>query len=128
MLSIHGPKRVSAHNGGAVGERKSEDKHEKPVFFDIAFNYVEPPMEKLRRRAGLPALEGEIGTSGVAAKAKVETEEQQQQKLQLGAGVAPNDDEKKNKASAGGGLAGFLGRYLLATREVLGVLCHVRRP
>lgn len=96
-----------AYNGGAVGERKSEDKHEKPVFFDIAFNYVEPPIEQLRKRAGLPALEGEVGTS-VTVKAKVETEEQQQQS---GIAVAPKDEEKKTKTSGAGGLAGFLGSW-----------------
>ncbi|CAE6389915.1 unnamed protein product [Rhizoctonia solani] len=42
-------KRWFAYNGGkAVG-----NQHQKPVFFDIALNYIELPMEKLQEKAGV---------------------------------------------------------------------------
>ena len=62
------------YNGGTVGLSEEQDgnhKHKKPLFFDIAFNYVEPPMDKLRARAGLPPRDDEAAES---VKAKVEKE------------------------------------------------------
>ncbi|CAE6470933.1 unnamed protein product [Rhizoctonia solani] len=42
-------KRWFAYNGG----KKVRNQHEKPVFFDIALNYIELPMEKLQEKAGI---------------------------------------------------------------------------
>ncbi|KAG8733106.1 hypothetical protein FRC11_008681 [Ceratobasidium sp. 423] len=42
-------KRWFAYNGG----KTTGNQHQKPVFFDIALNYVELPMEKLQEKAGI---------------------------------------------------------------------------
>lgn len=39
-----------AYNGGSVS--KDPKEHKKPLFFDIALNYVELPMDRLLERAG----------------------------------------------------------------------------
>lgn len=39
-----------AYNGGSVGDAKKEYK--KPLFFDIALNYVQLDMDRLQERAG----------------------------------------------------------------------------
>lgn len=87
------------YNGGLIGEMGVENgnqKHKKPLFFDIAFNYVEPPMEKLRARGGLPARESE-GTESV--KAKVEEEEEE------------IEGKVEETPTAHGGLSGLLGSW-----------------
>ncbi|GJJ13873.1 hypothetical protein Clacol_008130 [Clathrus columnatus] len=93
------------YNGGVVRERKPEGKHEKPVFFDIAFNYVEPPIERLRKRAGLPPLApgDEVSPVVVAPKAKAELEGQPEK-------IKEKEEEKVNRS---GGLTGFLGSWEL---------------
>ncbi|KAG9025709.1 hypothetical protein FRB95_009849 [Tulasnella sp. JGI-2019a] len=46
-----------AYNGGNVEtDPAAAKKAKKPVFFDVAFNYIEPPMDDLRRRAGKEPL------------------------------------------------------------------------
>ncbi|TFK22066.1 hypothetical protein FA15DRAFT_671954 [Coprinopsis marcescibilis] len=60
-----------AHNGGSVS--KDPKEYKKPLFFDIALNYVELPMDRLLERAGkAPAL--------VAAPAPVQAKQQTQVK------------------------------------------------
>jgi len=76
---------------GGEGEKK-------PVFFDIAFNYVEPPIEQLRLRAGLtPAAARTVDTSPRVTKAKAETEAE--------AAASPASQP------ASRGLGGFLGSW-----------------
>lgn len=41
-----------AFNGGATGSEGSSKAHKKPLFFDIALNYVQLDMERLQERAG----------------------------------------------------------------------------
>lgn len=84
------------YNGGVarLSEEQNENhKHKKPLFFDIAFNYVEPPMDKLRARAGLPPRNDEAGES---IKAKAEKE------------VEPEVEETPAPRK---GLSGFLGSW-----------------
>lgn len=68
-----------AYNGGAAGDERDPSK--KPLFFDIALNYVQLDVDRLQERTGqrkvlsrpaakTPAQEQKIGT----AKAKVEEE------------------------------------------------------
>jgi len=53
-----------AFNGGAASSLP-QDKHKNLMFYDVAFNYVELPMERLQTRAG-----GQAGAkTGVTAKA-----------------------------------------------------------
>lgn len=86
------------YNGGIVGAVKNGDqKHKKPLFFDIAFNYVEPPMDQLRVRAGLPPREEEVGES---VKAKAEKEEEHEETAPVATEPAPR-----------GGLSGLLGSW-----------------
>ncbi|KAI0668695.1 hypothetical protein C8Q78DRAFT_1173491 [Trametes maxima] len=40
-----------AYNGGALGAEASKT-HKKPLFFDIALNYINPDMDRLQERAG----------------------------------------------------------------------------
>ena len=52
-----------AFNGGAATSLP-QDKHRKPMFYDVAFNYVELPMERLQARA-----RGQVGAkAGVTPK------------------------------------------------------------
>ncbi|KAF5377265.1 hypothetical protein D9615_006422 [Tricholomella constricta] len=49
-----------AHNGGAVDpESEHAKKHEKPLFFNIALNYVELDMDRLLMRAGKQPVQAE---------------------------------------------------------------------
>jgi len=68
---------------------------EKPVFFDIAYNYVELPMARLRERAGL-------ATVTEARKGKAEVEEE---------AVAVQTMAPETRAERPGGLTGFLGSW-----------------
>ncbi|KAF8525140.1 hypothetical protein BU17DRAFT_84065 [Hysterangium stoloniferum] len=93
-----------AYNGGVVGEQEPGSKHQKPVFFDIAFNYVQPPMERLRVRAGLPAIVvDEAGATKVNAKVlKAKAEEE----------LEKEEEKEEEKPMMGrGGLSGFLGSW-----------------
>lgn len=95
------------YNGGLVGERKPGSRHEKLVFFDIAFNYVEPPMDDLRKRAGLPALDGDVIPNN-ALKAKAEAE---QPSSRIPAVPEEKQMEENTNTKTSGGLAGFLGSW-----------------
>ncbi|KAF8577853.1 hypothetical protein K439DRAFT_1654959 [Ramaria rubella] len=60
------------YNGGVIGGVSEE--HQKPLFFDIAFNYVEPALEQLRARAGLPPQDDKSGAPAAKTKEAVEEE------------------------------------------------------
>ncbi|KAG8941964.1 hypothetical protein FRC04_003923 [Tulasnella sp. 424] len=98
-----------AFNGGTVSTEaeSGSKKHRKPLFFDIAFNYVESPMERINERAGKAVAErAEKPTT--APKAKVDKEDEDEKK----------DEEEEgrrspvvSKTAAGGGITGFLGGW-----------------
>lgn len=89
-----------AHNGGVVEsseQQQPHQNHKKTLFFDIAFNYVEPPMDKLRSRAGMPPREGAImGGVPSVEKAKVEKE---------------HEEQSEETPAPKGRLTGFLGSW-----------------
>ncbi|KAF8060938.1 hypothetical protein FPV67DRAFT_1673770 [Lyophyllum atratum] len=83
--SLHFKREWFAHNGGAVDpEGEAARRYEKPLFFNIALNYVELDMDRLLVRAG----------KQTAAPAKVEQQQQQQQQK------AVAEKEKKPVAKA----------------------------
>src|SRR5260370_31095152 len=48
---LHTKKEWFAHNGGRIPSLETENvPHRKPLFFDVAFNYIELPMDHLRAR------------------------------------------------------------------------------
>ncbi|CAE6405460.1 unnamed protein product [Rhizoctonia solani] len=57
-------KRWFAYNGG----KASGTQHQKPVFFDIALNYIELPMEKLQGKAGVASKAQPAKTSPAVEK------------------------------------------------------------
>jgi len=92
-----------AYNGGVIEEQAPARKHQKPVFFDIAFNYVEAPMDRLRMRAGLPGIVvDEASAAKVNSKVlKAKAEEE----------VEKGEEKEEEKPMARGGLSGFLGSW-----------------
>ncbi|KIJ45248.1 hypothetical protein M422DRAFT_251428 [Sphaerobolus stellatus SS14] len=70
---------------------------EKAVFFDIAFNYIEAPVERLRVRAGLAKAETVVAESSRKAKAESES--------------AVAEDTAPEETPTRGGLSGFLGSW-----------------
>ncbi|KAH7344439.1 hypothetical protein B0J17DRAFT_635426 [Rhizoctonia solani] len=95
-------KRWFAFNGGkAVG-----NQHQKPVFFDIALNYIELPMEKLQEKAGVAAKAQPAKTSPavekrVLAERKAEPEPEES---------APAAAPQQSQGMLGSLLGGWWGR------------------
>ena len=87
-----------AFNGGAVSAATGH--HKKPLFFDIALNYVELPMDRLLDRAGKQTLPvSEVApTTKTKAEAEVELVEPEPTPSQPG------------KGGLGGLLGGWWGR------------------
>ena len=54
-----------AHNGG---KPQGGVQHQKPLFFDVALNYVELPMERLQEKAGIVPTEQQTKSSPVVEK------------------------------------------------------------
>jgi len=56
---LHTKKEWFAHNGGRVSSLETENvPHRKPLFFDVAFNYVELPMNRLQERSQKTSRKG----------------------------------------------------------------------
>ncbi|CAE6491577.1 unnamed protein product [Rhizoctonia solani] len=95
-------KRWFAYNGGkAVG-----NQHQKPVFFDIALNYIELPMEKLQEKAGVvakvqPAKTSPAVEKRVLAERKAEPEPEE---------LAPAPAPQQSQGMLGSLLGGWWGR------------------
>ena len=92
-----------AHSGGGGGGDGNE-AFTKPLFFDIALNYVQVDVDRLRERAGMeraPRGLSELPASGVERKAKVERERE-----------GRTDSEPQTTTVFGrGGLSGLLGGW-----------------
>lgn len=54
-----------AYNGG---KPQGNTQHQKPLFFDVALNYVELPMERLQEKAGIVPAEQPAKVSPVVEK------------------------------------------------------------
>ncbi|KAG9004606.1 hypothetical protein FRB90_010836, partial [Tulasnella sp. 427] len=99
-----------AYNGGTINTEgdTGPKKYKKPLFFDIAFNYVESPLDRINERAGKVVAErAEKPAAALKAKVdKVEDEDENRDSEEEGrrAPVVP-------KASTGGGITGFLGGW-----------------
>ncbi|KAF7367433.1 Signal recognition particle subunit SRP68 [Mycena sanguinolenta] len=89
-----------AFNGGEVDSTAKSDK--KPLFFDIAVNYVALDMAALRARAGLQPVE----ESQVAAQSIVEKRQAAKEDV-----VVDTADSKPAPAAARGGLSSLLGGW-----------------
>ncbi|KAJ6519230.1 hypothetical protein C8R45DRAFT_15527 [Mycena sanguinolenta] len=89
-----------ALNGGEVDSTAKSDK--KPLFFDIAVNYVALDMAALRARAGLqPVEESQVAAQPVAEKRQAAKEDI----------VVETPDSKPAAAAARGGLSSLLGGW-----------------
>jgi signal recognition particle subunit SRP68 len=88
-----------AFNGGSVEPTPKSDK--KPLFFDIAVNYVALDMGRLRERAGLQPVE----ESQAAAQPVVEKRQAAKEDADV---AAP---EPKAPAASRGGLSSLLGGW-----------------
>jgi signal recognition particle subunit SRP68 len=89
-----------AFNGGSVGATAKSDK--KPLFFDIAVNYVALDMAALRARAGLqPVEESQMAAQPVVEKRQAAKEDTPVETPEAKAPAAP----------ARGGLGGLLGGW-----------------
>jgi signal recognition particle subunit SRP68 len=88
------------HNGGSV--KPDAKDHHKPLFYDIAFNLLEEPFEKIQEKAGRkvePKKSVAIATHP-AAKAKVDE----------GPAVQEASPESAKPSVMGGWLGGWWGR------------------
>ncbi|KAJ1310880.1 hypothetical protein OPQ81_009396 [Rhizoctonia solani] len=94
-------KRWFAYNGGNV----VGNHHQKPVFFDIALNYIELPMEKLQEKAGTAPRVQAVKTNTVAEK-RVMAERKAEPEPEESAPAAP----QKSQGMLGSLLGGWWGR------------------
>lgn len=69
-----------AHNGGSLDA--SSSGHKKPLFFNIALNYVELDMERLQKRAGKQPTPAPQAPSISKAKTKAEPVPQEKKPIQ----------------------------------------------
>ncbi|KAG9006110.1 hypothetical protein FRB90_010036, partial [Tulasnella sp. 427] len=99
-----------AYNGGTITTEgdTGPKKHKKPLFFDIAFNYVESPLDRINERAGKVVAErAEKPAAPLKAKVdKVEDEDENRDSEEEG-----RRSPVVQKTSTGGGITGFLGGW-----------------
>lgn len=112
-----------AFNGGAPTSL-SEDKHKKPMFYDVAFNYVELPMERLQARAtdahlgakaraptNAPPIALAVADRGTAPQASSGTPVEKRERRATKVEDAPPAPEVKIVQSSGFGIGGILGSW-----------------
>jgi signal recognition particle subunit SRP68 len=114
-----------AYNGGQLESAPSQEKgkHKKPLFFDIALNYVTLDMDALAARAG-KAPTAPQGSSSAAAKSKNVPTSAAGASSKVSASLGVPGHEKKTAEeeraatpepepakSGGGGLGGLLGGW-----------------
>ena len=92
-----------AYNGGTVDGTEADASKKKPLFYDIAFNSVNLPMDRLLGRAGRASAPVPTPVPvGQPTKAKIDEP----------VPAAPEPDEPAPApALAGGGLSGLLGGW-----------------
>lgn len=84
-----------AFNGGApVASAPAGGEHKKPMFYDVAFNYVELPMDKLiaRSKAGKAQAAAPLKAQAPAAASKAMAP-------QVSAGATATEGGRKEKRS-----------------------------
>jgi signal recognition particle subunit SRP68 len=93
-----------AYNGGSADH--DNNSHKKPLFFDIALNYVQLDMDKLQERAGKkPAVL-------VAPTRRDSTAERKQTtRAKLEEEIRPETPEPPTTTQARGGLSSLLGGW-----------------
>lgn len=115
-----------AFNGGAVASAP-EVGHKKPIFYDVAFNYVELPMERLQARAGAgqpgakpratlkPAIDATIAAPaagrGIAPQTSGATAENGKRQRRATKTEEAPPPEVKIIQSSGFGIGGILGSW-----------------
>lgn len=83
-----------AYNGGAVNPQA---RQKKPLFFDVALNYIESPLDRIQARAGIAPT---IATAPIPEKPKRGRVEEEVEKE-----VPPAP------TASSGGITGFLGSW-----------------
>jgi signal recognition particle subunit SRP68 len=96
-----------ALNGGALEPAAGAGSHKKPLFFDIALNYVTLDMEALERRAGkTPSAPAPVSAAPAAGRTTQVTHEKK---------VADEEERPatpvQEPAKQGGGLGSLLGGW-----------------
>jgi len=93
-----------AYNGGTVDGTEADALTKKPLFYDIAFNSVNLPMDRLLRRVGrAPAPMPTLAPVGQPTKAKID---------EPGVSTVPEPEETSpTSAPARGGLSTLLGGW-----------------
>ncbi|KAI0369944.1 hypothetical protein BV20DRAFT_967304 [Pilatotrama ljubarskyi] len=96
-----------AYNGGAL-DPESSKTHKKPLFFDIALNYISLDMDRLQERAGKAPKEAEVPKAAPASHPAVEkkttTSRAKVEEIERAATPEPS-------AQARGGLSSLLGGW-----------------
>jgi len=91
-----------AYNGGTVDGTEADALKKKPLFYDIAFNSVNLPMDRLLRRAGrAPAPMPTAAPAGQPTKAKID---------EPAVPTVP-EPEEPSPTAARGGLSSLLGGW-----------------
>ncbi|TRM62912.1 hypothetical protein BD626DRAFT_569492 [Schizophyllum amplum] len=91
-----------AYNGGSLN-LSAHKTHKKPVFFDIAMNYVPYDVEKMYARAGKePPVREEVPAAETTTKSKEQIEERPQ---------TPVEGHEQASAPQRGGLSSLLGGW-----------------
>lgn len=97
-----------AYNGGAL-DAESSKTHKKPLFFDIALNYINLDMDRLQERAGkAPA---EVEASRVAAPVPQQATEKKTPASRAKVEEIERAATPEPSAQAGGGLSSLLGGW-----------------
>lgn len=103
-----------AYNGGKIDAlgKAQPSAHKKPVFFDVAFNYVELPMDRLLQRAGkAPAPSAVVAATG-SSRPGTAAEEKEKRSAKLEMEEAKEKEEVKAvETRASSGFSGILGGW-----------------
>lgn len=98
-----------AFNGGAL-DAESSKTHKKPLFFDIALNYINLDMDRLQERAGKAPAKVET-SSRIAAPAPQQATEKKTQTSRAKVEEIERAATPEPSAEARGGLSSLLGGW-----------------
>jgi len=98
-----------AYNGGKLdGDSKT---HKKPLFFDIALNYVQLDIDRLQERAGKAPLPSQAAAKPTSAQKRPEPEKKAQAPIKSRLEEQERPETPEPAAPARGGLSNLLGGW-----------------
>ncbi|CAA7264674.1 unnamed protein product [Cyclocybe aegerita] len=98
-----------AYNGGSV--KVDPSTYKKPLFFNIALNYVELDMERLQQRAGKEPTPAPPTTTTLSSQTKVEAMPERKQLPKAKIELIESTAEPPHPAPGRGGLSNLLGGW-----------------